>query len=107
MPLPAIGFIIQRNFPSLMEVSNMIKLRQFRCSFCGKDEAEVSKLVAGPRVYICDQCVAIASRIMSDSHDDSQPPKVEPTVWRKLLVRVRQFLRGGDARRVNSLSVSG
>jgi hypothetical protein len=107
MPLLPIGFIIQRNFPSLMEVSDMIKLRQLRCSFCGKDEAEVSKLVAGPRVYICDKCVAIASQIMSDSHGDSQPPKVEPSVWRKLLVRTRQFLRGGYSRRVNSLSVSG
>jgi ATP-dependent Clp protease ATP-binding subunit ClpX len=37
------------------------------CSFCGKSAAEVSKLVAGPRVYICDTCVATASRIMSDS----------------------------------------
>lgn len=85
----------------------MIKLRQLRCSFCGKNEAEVSKLVAGPRAYICDKCVAIARQIMSDSHDDSQPPKVEPTVWHKLLVRARQFLRGGAARRVSPLSVSG
>jgi hypothetical protein len=30
------------------------------CSFCGKDEADVEKLVAGPKVYICDECVAIA-----------------------------------------------
>ena len=37
------------------------------CSFCGKTSAEVSKLVAGPRVYICDVCVATASRIMSAS----------------------------------------
>ena len=85
----------------------MIKLRQLRCSFCGKNETEVLKLVAGPRVYICDGCVAIASRIMSDPRDENQPPSVQASVWRKLLTRARRFLRDGDARRVGSVSVSG
>ena len=35
-----------------------------RCSFCQKSEDEVEKLVAGPNVYICNECVAIAARIM-------------------------------------------
>jgi hypothetical protein len=30
---------------------------QLACSFCGKSQREVNKLVAGPGVYICDQCV--------------------------------------------------
>ena len=34
------------------------------CSFCQKGEDEVEKLVAGPSVYICNECVAIAARIM-------------------------------------------
>ena len=86
----------------------MFKRKQLHCSFCGKNETEVSKLVAGPRVYICDKCVAIATRIMeSDSHDDSQPLKAESSVWRSRWARVRQFLRGADARRVSSLGVSG
>jgi ATP-dependent protease Clp ATPase subunit len=57
-----------------MEVGKMIKLRRLRCSFCRKSADEVSKLVAGPRVYICDECVAAASRIMAASHDDSPSP---------------------------------
>jgi ATP-dependent protease Clp ATPase subunit len=86
----------------------MIKLRRLRCSFCRKNEEEVSKLVAGPRVYICDTCVAIASRMMeSDSHDDDQPKKSYTSVWRKLLARARQILRGGGGQRTGSLSVSG
>jgi ATP-dependent protease Clp ATPase subunit len=43
------------------------------CSFCGKNDQDVAKLVAGPRmygagprVYICDQCVAAARRLMED-----------------------------------------
>ena len=35
-----------------------------RCSFCNKTEEQVAKLVAGPNVYICDECVAIASRLV-------------------------------------------
>jgi ATP-dependent Clp protease ATP-binding subunit ClpX len=44
----------------------MFKRRQLRRSFCGKKESEVSKLVAGPRVYIYDECIMVASRIMED-----------------------------------------
>ena len=38
--------------------------RTLRCSFCGRSEAEVDKLVAGPRVYICDRCAYETIRIM-------------------------------------------
>ncbi len=47
----------------------MLKCRTIACSFCGKEAAQVAKLVAGPRVYICDVCVAEASRIMKTSDD--------------------------------------
>ena len=80
----------------------MIRFRRLRCSFCRKNNSEVSKLVAGPRVYICDECVAIASRIMNDSHDDSPPATLEPRAWRKLVTRVRELFDGGEARRVSS-----
>lgn len=64
-----------------------------------KNEREVSKLVAGARGYICDECVAIASQIMeNDSPDNGQTP-IELTAWRKLLNSVRRFFNG-DARRV-------
>ena len=36
-----------------------------QCSFCKKTEDQVEKLVAGPDVYICNECVVIASRLMS------------------------------------------
>ena len=34
---------------------------QIRCSFCGKPEAEVGKIIAGPDVFICDECVRICA----------------------------------------------
>ena len=36
----------------------MARWRRLRCSFCRKSETGVTKLVAGPNVYICDACVA-------------------------------------------------
>jgi ATP-dependent protease Clp ATPase subunit len=85
----------------------MIRLRPLRCSFCRKDETQVSKLVAGPRVYICDECVAIAGRMMGDAPpDDRRQARVEPTVWRKVSARVRRFLPGGASRRAGSVSVT-
>jgi ATP-dependent Clp protease ATP-binding subunit ClpX len=40
--------------------------RRLRCSFCGRDEHEVAKLVAGPRVLICDDCVATCHALVSE-----------------------------------------
>jgi hypothetical protein len=37
---------------------------QLLCSFCGKSERQVKKLVAGPGVYICDECVDVANEII-------------------------------------------
>jgi ATP-dependent Clp protease ATP-binding subunit ClpX len=71
----------------------MIRLRRLRCSFCRKNNDQVLKLVAGPRVYICDECVAIVSRIMeNDSHDDSQTNRGQRTIWLRLVDRIRQAL---------------
>ena len=38
--------------------------RSLRCSFCGKPDSEVSKLIAGPKVHICDVCVGVCNRIL-------------------------------------------
>jgi ATP-dependent Clp protease ATP-binding subunit ClpX len=70
----------------------MSKLWHLHCSFCGKKETEVSKLVAGQHGYICDKCVAIASQIMNGRPDVTHGPRVQPSLWRKLLIRARQLL---------------
>lgn len=44
--------------------------KQLRCSFCGKPENEVARLVAGPgSVYICDKCVATCNKIVAGDYD--------------------------------------
>ncbi len=46
------------------------------CSFCGKSQKEVKKLIAGPGVYICDRCVALCNRIIKNSEKD--PSRYKP-----------------------------
>lgn len=38
--------------------------KKLKCSFCGKSEKEVTRLIGGPGVYICDACVSICNRIL-------------------------------------------
>jgi hypothetical protein len=38
--------------------------RSLRCSFCGKPEGQVGKLIAGPKVFICDACVGVCNKIL-------------------------------------------
>ena len=72
----------------------MFRLRPLRCSFCRKDESQVSKLVAGPRVYICNECVSIASQIIGNDTDHGEPaPRAGRPVWRRLLTRARKLFR--------------
>jgi hypothetical protein len=50
-----------------MKVLKLIRIspkRRLRCSFCGKTDREVSKLLAGPAVFICDACVEICNGIL-------------------------------------------
>ncbi len=39
------------------------------CSFCGKNQKEVSKLIAGPAVYICDECIQLCSEIIEEESE--------------------------------------
>ena len=40
--------------------------QSIRCSFCGKRETQVERLIAGPGVYICSECVQACSELLSD-----------------------------------------
>lgn len=39
---------------------------QLKCSFCGKSQEQVRKLVAGPGVYICDECIELCTEIVEE-----------------------------------------
>ena len=42
---------------------------RLKCSFCGKTQDQVRKLIAGPGVYICEQCVNLCNEIIEDELD--------------------------------------
>jgi hypothetical protein len=46
------------------------------CSFCGKSHAEVCKLIAGPGVYICDNCVTVCKNILDKKLEEESPSKI-------------------------------
>jgi len=52
-----------------------------RCSFCGKGQDEVKKLIAGPMVYICNECVSLCNEIIEEelSNREEVPAKKLPT----------------------------
>ena len=43
---------------------------QLKCSFCGKTQEQVRKLVAGPGVYICDECIELCNEIIAEEFSD-------------------------------------
>lgn len=59
------------------------------CSFCGKSQDEVSTLIAGPSVYVCDECVSLGEEIISEKDDDS--PRQFAQTARSLAVELRNF----------------
>ena len=43
---------------------------QLLCSFCGKSQRQVKKLIAGPGVYICDECIDLCNEIIDEELTD-------------------------------------
>ena len=66
----------------------MLLNARLKCTFCGKSAAQVAKLVAGRRGYICDVCAAEAHRIMSES----DPTAAGPPPQSRSLARVKRLL---------------
>ncbi|WP_278368806.1 ClpX C4-type zinc finger protein, partial [Pseudoalteromonas lipolytica] len=50
------------------------------CSFCGKSQHEVRKLIAGPQVYICDECVDLCNDIIREEIKDISPKRESDTL---------------------------
>ncbi|WP_289022310.1 ATP-dependent Clp protease ATP-binding subunit ClpX [Desulfobacter postgatei] len=56
---------------------------QFFCSFCGKNQKEVKKLIAGPSVYICNECIKLCGEIIEDEEKELA---VEPESAKEFMV---------------------
>ena len=85
------------------------KKRAIRCSFCGKDEREVHRMIQGPgAVRICDECVRLCMDIVDDGYDERQEaleaPDSIPTP-REIHDVLDQYIIGQEAAKI-ALSVS-
>ncbi|MPQ44638.1 ATP-dependent Clp protease ATP-binding subunit ClpX [Clostridium tarantellae] len=80
--------------------------KQLRCSFCGKNQEQVKRLIAGPGVYICDECIELCSEIIEDEFEETTPMETtnlpKPTEIKSYL---DQYVVGQD-RAKRSLSVA-
>ena len=54
-----------------------------KCSFCGKSQEQVRKLIAGPGVYVCDECVDLCNEILDEELFDSNSPAAAPAQRRE------------------------
>ena len=51
--------------------------KTLRCSFCGKHENQVHRMIQGPGVRICDECVRLCMSILSDGFEDEEPAPLD------------------------------
>jgi hypothetical protein len=70
-----------------------------RCSFCGKSSAEVDRLVAGPGVHICDECIGLADAIIEEYRD--KPVELRLPMWgaltdEQMLAHIPRIAAVGD-----------
>ena len=83
--------------------------KTLRCSFCGKHENQVHRMIQGPGVRICDECVRLCMSILSDGFEDDAAPLEDmpdqlPTP-KEIKAVLDQYVIGQDAAKV-ALSVS-
>lgn len=78
------------------------------CSFCGKSQKEVKKLIAGPTVYICDECIALCNDIIAEEvdRDDKAPVLAAIPKPRELRKILDEYVIGQErAKKVLSVAV--
>jgi ClpX C4-type zinc finger len=54
---------------------------QVRCSFCAKPSSEVEKVIAGPGVYICNECVGLCNDILRAEQEKPTDPGMQLPAW--------------------------
>jgi ATP-dependent Clp protease ATP-binding subunit ClpX len=83
--------------------------RPVRCSFCGKGQEQVRKLVAGPSVYICDQCIELSREVLEEDNRSTAPKRTKSGLSpnpQDICAALDQYVVGQDhAKKVLSVAV--
>src|SRR6476661_9412155 len=78
------------------------------CSFCGKSHAEVRKLIAGPGVYICDNCIGVCKAILDKEaaqETETSPPLSVPRPADIAAILDQHVIGQAQAKKVLSVAV--
>lgn len=79
-----------------------------KCSFCGKPNSEVRKLIAGPTAYICDGCISLCKDIIKEDQDKEKGDKPKRNSWPKpeeIKAELDQYVIGQEEAKI-ALSVA-
>jgi len=78
-----------------------------KCSFCGKSQKQVKKLIAGPGVYICDECIDLCNEIIEEElATTEETPLTEPPKPAEIFSFLNEYIVGQDAaKRILSVAV--
>lgn len=61
------------------------KAGQVRCSFCTKPSSKVERVIAGPGVYICNECVDLCNAIIAEEKQKPPQPDVQLPAWEETM----------------------
>ena len=78
------------------------------CSFCGKSQKEVRKLIAGPTVYICDECIELCNDIIAEEYgqEEAAPARSKVPKPREIKSVLDEYVVGQDrAKKILSVAV--
>ena len=86
----------------------MDERKSLRCSFCNKTQEQVRKLIAGPDVYICDECVDLCAEIIEDEFEELETADNEINLLKPMEIKnfLDEYVIGQeDAKKVLSVAV--
>src|SRR5881392_3982893 len=78
-----------------------------RCSFCGKSQNDVRKLIAGPTVYICDECIELCNDIIAEEWEEEKSREIPgPPTPAEIKTILDQYVVGQErAKKVLAVAV--
>ncbi len=76
------------------------------CSFCGKNQKEVKKLIAGPAVYICDECIQLCAEIIGEENEEDENVHEQSLIPKRIKRQLDDYVVEQDyAKKVLSVAV--